>query len=144
MTHQNEEEYKVDILMDCFYKAYQEWLDAGAPDGDEVFSRGIGLCGLLKRYCDRKLPEFGLVIVAAGKVRLKGHFAVCGMDVVYPFGRIYTIECDNRMMHLNTARRKWVKERVAGKKFSSFDYIRYWPSRVLSVIHAKLVDLNKG
>ncbi|EGI5777923.1 hypothetical protein UA63_004850 [Salmonella enterica subsp. enterica serovar 4,5:i:-] len=65
-----------------FYKAYSDWVDYGAPEG-EPFSSSIGLCGSLCLYITSKgcvCPVRDMALQL-----MKSQFIKAGLSRDYPF-----------------------------------------------------------
>ena len=93
-----------------FYKAYSDWIDAGAPEG-EPFSRRVGLCAsmclhLKWKGCNPREREVALFL-------MKSQFIKAGLSRDYPFNNAensYYEEGINGTMHTNSDRIAWVKK----------------------------------
>lgn len=92
-----------------FYKAYSDWVDYGAPEG-EPFSRRIGLCGSLCLYLTSKCC---ICQVRDMALRLmKSQFIKAGLSRDYPFNNAdnsYRMESINGTIHTNKNRVAWVR-----------------------------------
>ena len=93
-----------------FYRDYLAWIDAGAPEPHEVFSRSEALCvnyqswQIAKDTLDASLYKFGLQFTAAG------------LSTLSPFNSELAdlIDEQNRAAcHLNPKRIAWVRTRVS-------------------------------
>lgn len=92
-----------------FYKAYSEWIDAGAPES-EPFSRRVGLCGsaclhLKSKGCNFHEREVALLL-------MRKQFIKAGLNRDYPFNNqdnSYYVESINGLIHTNKNRIAWVK-----------------------------------
>lgn len=88
-----------------FYKAYSDWIDAGAPQG-KPFSRKVGLCSnLLNMYGDN-----GIILREMGV-----EFEDENLEAATPFDQDYEEyikTCDNSACHLNEKRVQWVKNKL--------------------------------
>lgn len=92
-----------------FYKAYSDWIDAGAPEG-EPFSRRSGLCGSLCSYLTSKGCRFPVRDMALQL--MKSQFIKAGLSRDYPFNNAdnsYCLESINGEIHTNKNRLAWVK-----------------------------------
>jgi hypothetical protein len=87
----------------AFYRAYAAWLDAGAPEVNVCFHRGIGLCGNLGSYAQRH----GFDTATLGDeldLQFNGE--------AYPFNADeveYDYEADCDTSYLNPRRVAWVR-----------------------------------
>lgn len=92
-----------------FYKAYSDWIDAGAPES-EPFSRRVGLCGSLCLYLTNKgcrSPERDMALQL-----MKSQFIKAELSRDYPFNNAdnsYCLESMNGLIHTNKSRVAWVK-----------------------------------
>lgn len=92
-----------------FYKAYSDWIDAGAPES-EPFSRRVGLCGSLCLYLTSKgcrFPERDMALQL-----MKSQFIKAGLSRDYPFNNAdnsYYLESIDGKIHANKNRAAWVK-----------------------------------
>lgn len=92
-----------------FYKAYSDWIDAGAHGG-EPFSRRVGLCASLCEY----LREEGITFKEREMALLlmKSQFTKAGLSRDYPFNNAdnsYYLESIDGKIHANKNRVAWVK-----------------------------------
>lgn len=93
-----------------FYKAYSDWVDAGAPES-EPFSRRVGLCGSLCSYLASKGCKFhvrGMTLQL-----MKSQFIKAGLNRDYPFNsqeNSYYVECIDGLIYTNKNRIQWVKK----------------------------------
>ncbi len=93
-----------------FYKAYSDWIDAGAPES-EPFSRMVGLCGCVCLYlrskdCNSHVRESVLLL-------MRKQFIKAGLDLDYPFNNqdnSYYVESIDGLIHTNKSRIAWVKK----------------------------------
>ena len=98
-----------------FYNAYNEWLEAGAPEKNDFgFERTSGLCDSLLYYYFltkyRTLEEFDYLKT---KKQLKEQFKMSNLDSKYPFGvENYSKRWDNNTQHLDPNRIAWVKSHL--------------------------------
>lgn len=93
-----------------FYKAYSDWIDSGAPEG-EPFSRRSGLCVALCSYLASKGCKFQVRDMALQL--MKSQFIKAGLSRDYPFNNAYNsyyVESINGAIHTNKNRIAWVKE----------------------------------
>lgn len=93
-----------------FYKAYSDWIDAGAPEG-EPFSRRSGLCGSLCLYLTSKGYRFPARDMTLQL--MKSQFIKAGLSRDYPFNHAensYYVECIDGSIHINKNRIAWVKK----------------------------------
>ena len=92
-----------------FYKAYSDWIDAGAPES-EPFSRRVGLCGSIFLYLAMKgYPIKDRKITLE---MMRAQFVKAGLDSEYPFNNqenSYRMESINGLIHTNANRIQWVK-----------------------------------
>lgn len=87
-----------------FYRAYQAWLDAGAPQ-HQPFYREVGLCENLGKYLHYSEPDILDEMLEQFRKRLK--------KIKYPFnknGEDYMAEACGLKSYLNKKRLEWVKE----------------------------------
>ena len=101
-------------LLKQFYRAYWEWLEAGAPTGnDHIFGRGYGLCtNLYNQLMDRK--EKYTVIYDMNRF-LTAQFMDAGLNSTFPFDdQPINYEDDKKegFLHLNPKRIAWAKEHM--------------------------------
>lgn len=92
-----------------FYKAYSDWIDAGAPES-EPFSRRVGLCGSLCSYLASKGYRFPVRDMALQL--MKSQFIKAGLSRDYPFNNAdnsYYVEGIDGKIHTNKNRIAWVK-----------------------------------
>lgn len=88
-----------------FYRAYADWLDAGAPQG-KPFVRNNGLCLNLLLKMPRSYEETN-----AAFEEMTEQLCEAGLDTLFPFDtREEYSKCDN--MHLNPRRIAWVRAHV--------------------------------
>lgn len=92
-----------------FYKAYSDWIDAGAPEG-KPFSRNCGICVSLTLH----LKQMGLTPKEREQARklMRAQFIKAGLSRDYPFNNAensYYVECINGTIHTNKNRVAWVK-----------------------------------
>ena len=93
-----------------FYKAYSDWIDAGAPES-EPFSRRSGLCGslclhLTSKGCNYLARDMALQL-------MRSQFINAGLSRNYPFNNSensYYVECIDGTIHTNNNRIQWVKK----------------------------------
>lgn len=85
-----------------FYNDYAAWLDAGAPQR-KPFGRHMGLCINLWDWSEHNINL---------DIELSNQFKDGGLDEDYPFGgeTQFDIDLENRAMHTNPLRIKWVKD----------------------------------
>lgn len=107
----------------AFYNAYNDWLEAGAPEENEYnFHRHGGLCyniiyiGAIaygtKKLVGELIPE------------LKEQFEKAHLDKDYPFGRwIYLVARYNDTQHLDPNRIRWVKSHLTEEVEEKFELI---------------------
>lgn len=97
----------------AFYKAYADWLRAGAPKNSREhnpfsFCRDTGLCYNRHRYClVTNDSEYEMTKT------MFDQFRRAGLDPLTPFykkdsANSYLKESNNNACHLNEQRRKWV------------------------------------
>lgn len=96
-----------------FYKAYADWLRAGAPEiNDNRFTRYNGLCSNLTRWCECNQVNNWDTFCMRNK--MKSQFIRDGLNERIPFNNRalgmmgYTQESASSLCHLNEQRRKWV------------------------------------
>lgn len=84
----------------AFYKAYAEWLDAGAPHS-ETFDRTCGLCNALEEFseCDYKLLK-----------EMQQQFTDAGLNWDFPFDEGWKAYHYDDNKHLNASRVEWVRK----------------------------------
>lgn len=91
-----------------FYKAYLDWLDAGAVTDE--FSRGSGLCHNLDRYYDWNSPDTVEEMVF--------QFKLAWLDEYFPFNEgshmRFVEEIDAKQSFINPARIRWVRNHIQG------------------------------
>ena len=87
-----------------FYKSYNDWLVAGAPDG-EPYLRSAGLCINLRRFAENHEPL---------QHEMNMQFLANGYRLRIPFNRdgSYFTEATTNTCHLNQMRINWVKDHV--------------------------------
>ena len=90
-----------------FYNAYNDWLEAGAPEDNEYgFSRKIGLCGSIAYYYEKQSLSVSQKVIA----EQTRQFIAAGLDKGYPFGySAYYVGMSNNNNHLDPNRVAWVK-----------------------------------
>lgn len=93
-----------------FYKAYSDWIDAGAPDG-KPFSRNCGICVSLTLH----LKAMGLTPKEMEQARklMRSQFIKAGLNGYYPFNNrelSYLTESARGLIHTNKNRIAWVKK----------------------------------
>ena len=87
-----------------FYKAYSDWIDAGAQES-ETFSRRVWLCGSLCLYLTSKgcrLPVMDMTLQL-----MKSQFIKAGLSRDYQFNNSdnsYCLESINGEIHTNKNR----------------------------------------
>lgn len=90
----------------AFYQAYNQWLEAGAPEEDPNFFRGAGLCANLNNWADWRQR-------ANLRWELEKQFQRAELDPFYPFNNEsyseYSIESNAMLSYLNPQRVAWVK-----------------------------------
>ena len=84
----------------AFYKAYCEWLDAGAPQR-KPFSRGVGLC-LSLDYFSGGNPDL--------LEEMYKQFISHGLNGDYPFDKDWFSYRNDANKHLNKDRVSWVRK----------------------------------
>lgn len=96
-----------------FYKAYADWLRAGAPEiNDNTFTRLNGLCSNLTRWC--RWNEISTYDAFCIRNKMKHQFVCNGLNARIPFNNRamgmmgYTQESALSLCHLNEQRRQWV------------------------------------
>lgn len=93
-----------------FYKAYSDWIDAGAPES-EPFSRRVGLCGSLCLYLASKGCRSPVRYMTLQL--MKSQFIKAGISRDYPFNNAensYYVESIEGTIHTNKNRIAWVKK----------------------------------
>ena len=93
-----------------FYKAYSDWIDSGAPEG-EPFSRRGGLCGSIFLYA--AMNGYPVSERSALLLVMRVQFIKAGLDRNYPFNNKdnpYDEETINGLIHTNNERVTWVKK----------------------------------
>ena len=107
----------------AFYNAYNDWLEAGAPDKNEYsFSRRDGLCFLLYQFFD-KVGETCDNACRISK-EMKNQF-VSAQSEVYPFGMSnYYERAKNNTQHLDPIRIRWVKAHLTEEVEKEFTFRR--------------------
>lgn len=93
-----------------FYKAYSDWIDAGAPES-EPFSRRVGLCGSLCLYLTSKGCRFPVRDMTLQL--MKSQFIKAELSRDYLFNNAdnsYCLESINGAIHTNKNRIAWVKK----------------------------------
>lgn len=96
-------------VLNSFYLAYFEWLEAGASEGLENeygFGRGVGLCSNLGDFSGWGSAPYHLML---------DQFKAEGLDKEYPFGGfdLYLEEQSDDTIYLNPQRIEWVAKKVA-------------------------------
>lgn len=92
-----------------FYKAYSDWIDAGATEG-KPFSRHVGLCGSIFLYLAMKGYPIKDRKITLEMMRTQ--FVNACLDREYPFNNqknSYRMESINGLIHTNKSRVAWVK-----------------------------------
>lgn len=92
-----------------FYRAYSDWIDDGAPEG-EPFSGRVGLCGSVCLYlkskgCNFREREMALFL-------MRKQFIKANLNRDYPFNNrdnSYYMESIDGLIHTNKNRVAWVK-----------------------------------
>lgn len=102
-------------LLTEFYNAYNDWLEAGAPDG-VMFHREVGLCSNIASWGNStKFDHVGgdpaFSTVATLRYEMTMQFDADGLSKHYPFGNLseYTDCRNNSTQHLDPKRIAWVK-----------------------------------
>lgn len=98
-------------VLTAFYRAYLDWVAAGAPDYNEHgFSRCVGLCSNLDAYC-AEMEDAGY---HGAEDEMEQQFRDAGLNTSFPFEspREYSEAQDTGRMHLNQYRLSWVREKV--------------------------------
>lgn len=93
-----------------FYEAYSDWIDAGAPEGEQ-FSRRVGLCGSVCLYLKSKGLNFREREMALFLMRKQ--FIKADLNRDYPFNNqdnSYYVESIYGLIHTNKNRIAWVKK----------------------------------
>ena len=87
----------------AFYNAYNEWLEAGAPEENKYgFSGYDGLCCSIVVYTRTPFSKIA--------VEMESQFAGAKLSKTYPFTRSNFIDrYDSGTLHLDPNRRRWVK-----------------------------------
>lgn len=100
----------------AFYNAYNDWLEAGAPDENKYdFSRSNGLCYNLEYGFDGKRREI---------FEMKEQFKKAGLDTIHPFGKeIFLAAHAQKVQHLDPNRIKWVKAHLAEEVDEKFELV---------------------
>lgn len=93
-----------------FYKEWQKWVDAGAPQGEnEQFRRNEGLCIALEGFIDQSDDELWEYVTE----ELKNQFKTAGLHKYYPFGEeSYVIHAAEFSQHKQVLRLEWVRNRI--------------------------------
>lgn len=93
----------------AFYRAYRDWLDAGAPEF-EPFARFDGLCCNISRLYRLEKPG-DMELRKRLRDELGAQFRAAGLSDTFPFGeRSYYLRHDKDSQHLHKPRVKWVRE----------------------------------
>lgn len=88
----------------AFYRAYAEWLDDGAPNGQPFF-RSFGLCSALDEFLGRTKKKWQI------KHEMLQQFEAAGLHANYPFGYAeYYRRMEKGTVYLQSKRVKWVRE----------------------------------
>ncbi len=93
-----------------FYNAYNNWLNAGAPNY-EPFSRTAGLCYGIMTFSDENCKVARIL-----KSEMRKQFDAADLDNCTPFNNdenYYADESDDRSMHLNPKRIEWVRSHLS-------------------------------
>lgn len=90
-----------------FYKEWQKWVDAGAPQGK--FRRNEGLCVALEGFIDESDEELWEYVTD----ELKNQFITAGLHKYYPFGDdAYMLRATRFLQHTCPLRLEWVRNRI--------------------------------
>lgn len=95
-------------LLTSFYRAYQDWINAGAPN-HKPFRRDKGLCFNLFNFCrDNHLSD------TAVSNEMNRQFKNAGMNYTIPFSKYssYHVEVRTSQCHINKERLTWVKDHL--------------------------------
>lgn len=93
-----------------FYKAYSDWIDAGAPES-EPFSRRSGLCGSIFLYA--AMNGYPVSERSALLLVMRVQFIKAGLNRDYPFNsqeKPYLVESARGLIHTNSDRIAWVRK----------------------------------
>lgn len=105
---------KPEEVLKQFYRAYWDWLQAGAPEGDAyMFKRYYGLCLNLNVWLFDYTCEYDNKYAVINS--MSDQFIAAGLSNVYPFDTdpvIYKADQANNRLHLNPRRIAWVKEHM--------------------------------
>ena len=92
----------------AFYRAYKQWLDDGAFDGQPFF-RSCGLCANVEKFVEEKFPmeKFSL-----GR-EMTRQFQQENLNLNYPFGYSSFMSASaTEEQHLDPLRIKWVEDHL--------------------------------
>ena len=111
-----------------FYNAYNEWLEAGAPEhNDYRFLRSVGLCSALRKYSSiRKWAGVFKHVISQENIdididnlmvcdktislEMESQFDKANLDTKYPFGEIeFCRGVQHESNYLDPNRIRWVK-----------------------------------
>lgn len=95
-------------LLTSFYRAYQDWINAGAPN-HKPFRRDKGLCFNLSNFC----RDINVEDKAVSK-EMNLQFKDAGLSGTIPFCKYsaYHVEVRTSQCHINKERLTWVKDHL--------------------------------
>lgn len=102
----------------AFYRAYNEWLEVGAPDeyhyidNPNGFIPELGLCNALKKFCTKNNISYKIKSLS---IEMEFQFFKKGLSTIYPFGeKEYDTSVENTgtLCCHQPKRIQWVKDHL--------------------------------